>query len=51
VSVINGLVAEESRRQGYASPANSRIVEFVARIERGDLKPGPDNIALALLKP
>jgi hypothetical protein len=48
VSVINGLVAEESRRQGYASPANSRIV---ARIERGDLKPGPDNIALALLKP
>jgi 2-dehydropantoate 2-reductase len=51
VSVINGLVAEESRRQGYASPANSRIVEIVARIECGDLKPGPDNIALALLKP
>ncbi len=46
VSMINGLVAEESRRLGYAAPANARIVEIVRRIEAGQLKPTPANMEL-----
>jgi 2-dehydropantoate 2-reductase len=49
VSMINGLVVEESARRGYAAPANSRILDIVRRIERGELKPGSDNIALAVV--
>jgi len=48
VGMINGLVAEESARRGRAAPANARIAEIARRIEAGDLKPGVENLALAL---
>ena len=48
VGLINGLVVAESGRRGYAAPANARIAEIVQRIEAGVLKPGPDNLALAV---
>jgi 2-dehydropantoate 2-reductase len=51
VSMINGLVAEESERRGYAAPANARIAEVVRRIEAGELEPAPSNLELALPLP
>jgi 2-dehydropantoate 2-reductase len=48
VGLINGLVVAESKKRGYAAPANARIAEIVQRIEAGVLKPGPDNLALAV---
>jgi 2-dehydropantoate 2-reductase len=48
VGLINGLVVAESEKRGYAAPANARIAEIVQRIEVGVLKPGPDNLALAV---
>jgi 2-dehydropantoate 2-reductase len=48
VAMINGLVAEESERRGYAAPANARIVEIVRQIEAGALKPDVANMAKAL---
>jgi 2-dehydropantoate 2-reductase len=47
VDMINGLVVEESKRRGYAAPANARIVEIVRQIEAGTVKPDPANMAKA----
>src|SRR5262245_44833499 len=46
VAMINGLVAEESERRGYAAPANARVNEIVRRIEAGELKPDVRNMEL-----
>jgi 2-dehydropantoate 2-reductase len=51
VSVINGMVVEESERRGYAAPANARVVEITRQIEAGTLKPTPANMELALSAP
>jgi 2-dehydropantoate 2-reductase len=50
VSMINGLVVEESERRGYAAPANACIVEITRQIEAGTLKPTPANMELALAR-
>ena len=50
VSMINGLVVEESERRGRAAPANARIAEISRQIEAGTLKPSPANMALALAR-
>jgi 2-dehydropantoate 2-reductase len=47
VDMINGLVAEQSARRGTAAPANARIAAMVRRIEAGELKPDPGNLARA----
>ena len=46
VGMINGLVAEESQRRGYAAPANACVAEIVRRIETGTLKPDAGNMAM-----
>lgn len=46
VDELNGLVVAERERRGGAAPVNKAVVEVAHRIERGDLKPGPDNLAL-----
>ncbi len=46
VDDINGQVVRELARAGEASPVNSAVVEVAHRIERGDVKPSPDNLAL-----
>jgi 2-dehydropantoate 2-reductase len=51
VSMINGMVVEESERRGYAAPANARVVEVTRQIEAGLLKPTPANLELALGAP
>ena len=47
VDMINGLVVEESERRGRAAPANARIAEITRKIEAGEIKPAPENMALA----
>jgi len=46
VDMINGLVAEESRRRGRPTPVNDVIVALTHEIEAGRLKPGIENFAL-----
>jgi 2-dehydropantoate 2-reductase len=50
VSMINGMVVEESERRGRAAPANTRIAEISRQIEAGTLKPSPANLELALAR-
>ena len=46
VDDLNGLVVAERARRGGAAPVNAAVVEIAHRIERGDLQPGPGNLAL-----
>lgn len=46
VDELNGWVVRASSSFGLAAPANRAIVEVAHRIERGDLQPGPENLAL-----
>ena len=46
VDDINGRVVLESQAHGLATPVNAAVVELAHRIERGQLTPGPDNLAL-----
>jgi 2-dehydropantoate 2-reductase len=48
VDLINGLVVEEGRRRGIATPANETLVEVTRRIYLGELEPDPANLAIAL---
>jgi 2-dehydropantoate 2-reductase len=45
VDDINGLVAAQD---ATAAPVNAAVVEIAHRIERGELEPGPSNLALLL---
>jgi len=46
VDDLNGEVVRSGARVGVATPVNSAIVEVAHRIERGELAPGPDSIAV-----
>lgn len=46
VDNINGEVVAEMGRRGGKAPVNAAVVEIARRIERGELKPGPQNLAL-----
>lgn len=46
VDDINGLALSEARRHGLDAPVNAAIVELAHRIERGELEPRPENLAL-----
>ena len=48
VDLINGLVVEEGRKRGIATPANETLVEVTRRIYVGELEPDPANLAIAL---
>lgn len=48
VDELNGLVAAEQERRGGAAPVNRAVTDIAHRIERGELKPGPDNLALLI---
>lgn len=43
---LNGLVVAERARRGGVAPVNAAIVQIAHRIERGELKPSPANLAL-----
>jgi len=46
VDDINGVVVAELTGRGTAAPVNATVVEVAHRIERGELKPDPANLAL-----
>ncbi len=46
VDDINGVVVAEHTGRGKAAPVNAAIVELAHRIEHGELKPDPANLAL-----
>ena len=46
VDEINGLVAAERRRLGGRAPVNERLAQIGRRIDRGELRPGPENVDL-----
>ena len=41
---FNGLVAEKGRAAGVPTPFNNAVMELVARIERGECRPAPENL-------
>ncbi|MHA6669964.1 ketopantoate reductase family protein [Homoserinimonas sp. A447] len=43
---LNGHVVAAGARMGVPTPMNAAVLELARRIERGDLAPHPDNIAL-----
>ena len=47
VDLINGRVVEERAKTGKSAPANAIVVELTRRIQSGELKPKPENAALA----
>jgi len=47
VDLINGWVVAESDKKGKPAPANAVVVELTRRIQAGELKPAPQNVALA----
>lgn len=48
VDDINGLVARTHRQLGGRAVANEAVVELAHRIERGERRPGPENLSLLL---
>ena len=42
---LNGLVAARARERGAAAPACAAVTELARRIERGELRPGVENLA------
>ncbi len=48
VDDLNGLVAAKGAEVGVATPVNAAVAEIAHRIERGELEPGPEHLALLL---
>lgn len=44
VDAINGAVSDYGRKVGCPTPMNNRVVDIIHRIERGELRPGFDNL-------
>ena len=44
VDAINGSVSEYGRKVGCPTPMNDKVVEIIHKIEKGELKPGYDNL-------
>ena len=46
IELMNGFVASEGARVGFASPANEMITRQVLRVERGEIPPRPENVLI-----
>ena len=46
VDAINGAVSAYGRKVGFPTPVNDKVVEIIHKIERGELKPGVENLKL-----
>jgi 2-dehydropantoate 2-reductase len=44
IDFINGLVVKKGKEVGVPTPANQAITDLLKRVERGKLKPKPENI-------
>ena len=45
IDFTNGLVADKGREIGVPAPTHEAVTELVRRIDRGELKPDPGNVA------
>lgn len=45
IEFINGLVAGKGQEVGIPAPTHAALTEVVKRVERGEIEPGPDNVA------
>jgi 2-dehydropantoate 2-reductase len=46
IDYLNGLVARKGRETGIPTPMNDAIITVTKRVERGELKPAPENLKL-----
>jgi 2-dehydropantoate 2-reductase len=46
MDAINGSVSEYGRKVGFPTPVNDKVVEIIHKIEKGELKPGFENLKL-----
>lgn len=46
VGDVNGWVVAEQEKLGKKAPVNAAIIEISARIKRGEVEPGPENLGL-----
>lgn len=46
VDAINGAVSEYGRKVGFPTPVNDKVVDIIHKIEKGELKPGFENLKL-----
>ena len=46
VDAINGAVSAYGSTTGIHTPMNDKVVEIIHKIERGELKPGFENLNL-----
>ena len=44
VDAINGAVSDYGRKVGCPTPMNDKVVEIIHNIEKGNMKPGFDNL-------
>ena len=44
VDAINGAVSDYGRKVGFPTPMNDTVVDIIHKIEKGELKPGFDNL-------
>ena len=44
VDAINGAVSDYGRKVGCPTPMNDKVVEIIHRIEKGEMKPGTENL-------
>jgi 2-dehydropantoate 2-reductase len=44
VDAINGAVSEYGRKVEFPTPVNDKVVEIIHKIEKGELKPGFENL-------
>jgi 2-dehydropantoate 2-reductase len=46
VDAINGVLGEEAKKVGVATPANGKVLEVIHRIEKGELRADWENLGL-----
>ncbi|HEX2650491.1 MAG TPA: 2-dehydropantoate 2-reductase [Burkholderiales bacterium] len=44
IEAMNGLIAAKGREVGVPAPSHAKLTEIVTKVERGELKPAPENL-------
>jgi 2-dehydropantoate 2-reductase len=44
IDAMNGVIAQKGAEVGVPAPSHARLTEIVRKVERGELKPSPDNL-------
>jgi 2-dehydropantoate 2-reductase len=44
IDFLNGLIASKGNEVGCPAPTHERMVELVRQVERGQLRPRPENV-------